>query len=118
MKTGGVFLGGRSSNFKALRQKQVGCVQERQNRPVYVGQESEGGSDGTWGREQQAAVRFSRKQGFLLRATQSHGRFRQQGDLTSFMIHSYCRVFLREQEGNHGTGYKNISMLSAGDDDV
>ena len=51
VKTGGVFLGGRSSNFKALRQKQVGCLQERQNRPVYVGQESEGGSDGTWGRE-------------------------------------------------------------------
>ena len=56
MKTGGVFLGGRSSNFKALRQKQVGCVQERQNRPVYVGQESEGDGDGMWGREQQVAV--------------------------------------------------------------
>ena len=80
MKTGGVFLGGRSNNFKALRKKQVGCVQRRQNSPVYLGQESEGGSEGMWGREQQAAVRFSRKQGFLLRATQSHGRFRQWGD--------------------------------------
>lgn len=55
MKTGGVFLGGRSNNFKALREKQVGCVQARQNSPVYLGQESDGGSEGTWGREQQAA---------------------------------------------------------------
>lgn len=69
MKTGACFLE-EEAVISSSEAKQVGCVQERQNRPVYVGQESEGGSDGTWGREQQAAVRFSRKQGFLLRATQ------------------------------------------------
>ena len=105
VKTGGVFLGGRSNNFKALREKKVGCVQGRQNSPVYLGQESEGGSEGTWGRGQQAAVRFSRKQGFLQRATQSHGRFRQWGDF--YYFHDSL-VLLGLSEGARGKSWNGL----------
>lgn len=121
VKIGEVFLRGRSSKFKALKQKWVGLVQGRENRPVYVG-------FGGWGSQWQGigvgeagSSRSSRQvktQGFLLGAIQSPGRLKQWGDLTSFPIHSYYWVFLRGRERKHGTSQETVSIFSAEDGDV